>query len=231
MYNYLKPTLNECKKRDGIWGSTSPTNAFSWTLNDDNGYRYIGSYLYSDHWEIVNDDYKEENVNIKVFIDYVEFIEDSEFNDFDHDFMYGLYMKIKEVVENVTVSNESNNESVIENRPIPESDNKHVYLLTIDACCDISSYVYLIKATNKDEAFEIFWNRYKDFPEADIDEEFGSMVFDDSYYDECCRLHRELYTRTDKTHMIASIEADIIIDGVINVDISDDIVYITEVGM
>jgi dCMP deaminase len=116
MYNYLKPTLNECKKRDGIWGSTSPTNAFSWTLNDDNGYRYIGSYLYSDHWEIVNDDYKEENVNIKVFIDYVEFIEDSEFIEFDKEFMRGLYENIKEFVEGNNIKEENNKMGVqIEN--------------------------------------------------------------------------------------------------------------------
>ena len=108
-------------------------------------------------------------------------------------------------------------------------DVNNVYVLKI--INRVFCKIFIIKAINEDTAFEIFWNRYKDFPEADIDEEFGSMVFDDSYYDECCRLHRELYTRTDKTHMIASKEADIIIDGVINVDISDDIVYITEVGM
>jgi hypothetical protein len=51
----------------------------------------------------------EGNVNIKVFEDHVEFIEDSEFNDFDKEFMHGLYLKIKEFVEGCDIKEDNNN--------------------------------------------------------------------------------------------------------------------------
>ena len=125
----------------------------------------------------------------------------------------------------------NNNESVIGNHPIPNGgNNKHVYILTIGACYDASSYTYLIKAENKDEAFEIFWNRYKDFPEADIDADFGYICDD-------CRskgLHKEKFVRIDENAMrsteeMYSIILIILYDAPKCVHIDDDIVYIPEV--
>jgi hypothetical protein len=236
VYNYIKPELDKCYSSGGDWDIFSMPDVFAWDLSDGvgNRNRNIGARLRNDHWVIFNNCYYiEEHVNIKIFNDHVEFIEDSEFDDFDHDFMYDLYMKIKEVVENVTVSNESNNESVIENRPISESDNKHVYLLTIDACCDISSYVYLIKATNKDEAFEIFWNRYKDFPEADIDADFGTSDPCDDY-SSIQKLHKEKFVRINENTMeskeeVYSITSIKLYDAPKGVHIDDDIAYILQI--
>lgn len=270
IYQYIKSDLIKVELRDSYWSHNSYMNEFNFTIGSPREYdsRVIGCTLISSEelrWVIYVKDPHSMDGSIPIIIIFenkVEFIDDAKFTVFSREFMCGLYLKIKESVENVTDSDESNNEpvtseynvnepkpivedknpSVIGNNQITNScnndGNKRVYLLTIvgekehlyETTC-VTRHAYLIKAIDEDEAFEIFWNRYKDFPEANIDKDCGSHMFDGYDYEECCRLHKELYTRTDKTHMIASEEADIIIDGVVNVDISDDIVYITEVGI
>ena len=127
----------------------------------------------------------------------------------------------------------NNNESVIGNHPIPNGgNNKHVYILTIGACYDASSYTYLIKAENKDEAFEIFWNRYKDFPEADIDSKFGGIDSCDDI--SVRRLHKEKFIRIDENEMESNEELYSTVsirlcDAPKCVHIDDDITYIQEV--
>lgn len=112
MYNYLKPELDKCKEMNGICRDGSQAGGFCWYLFDGAGVRTrsIGARLCDGYWEILNDLQNSESVNIKVYPDHVEFIEDSKFNDFDHDFMYELCLKIKEFVEGNNIKEENNNE-------------------------------------------------------------------------------------------------------------------------
>ena len=72
---------------------TTYDNSFNWYLDDIDGSQYsvAGAVLHNEHWDIHNDFYKEENVNIKIFNDHIEFIEDSKFRDFSKEEMYSLY--------------------------------------------------------------------------------------------------------------------------------------------
>jgi hypothetical protein len=110
MFDYIKPELDKCYSSDGFWTYGFPAGAFCWNLvtGVGNRNRIIGSREYKDHLDIHNGAYFiEGNVNIKVFEDHVEFIEDSEFNDFDKEFMHGLYLKIKEFVEGNNIKEEN----------------------------------------------------------------------------------------------------------------------------
>lgn len=102
--NYILTTLDTGLRDGSYWDSNSKLGHFYWRLVDGDGSTHIiGARRCSDHWAIYNDhrDDKGRNTNIKVFHDYIEFFEYSEFGDFDKEFMRGLYLKIKEVVEGV----------------------------------------------------------------------------------------------------------------------------------
>lgn len=70
------------------------------TTDLGNLYRYIGVSLIEDHWEIFNDWYAEEFVNIRIFNDRIEFNENSKFTDFTREVMYNLYTLLKEIIFN-----------------------------------------------------------------------------------------------------------------------------------
>lgn len=76
---------------------------FVWFLrNSVKVWKYAGfARLIDDHWAIYTDRYNKENlnVNIKIYKDHIEFNNNSKFEDFDKEYMYGLYEKIKEYVE------------------------------------------------------------------------------------------------------------------------------------
>ena len=261
IYQYIKSDLIKVELRDSYWSHNSYMNEFNFAFGSPREYdsRVIGCTLISSEelrWVIYIKDPHSMDGSIPVIIifeDTVEFIDDAKFTIFSKEFMYNLYLQIKEVVENVTDSSESNNESVtgesnvneskpvvenknssgIENYSIPDGgNNKHVYILAIDACPDLPTYTFLIKAENKDEAFEIFWNRYKDFPETDIDTKFGGI-------DRCGdrstrRLHKERFIRIDentmesKEEMYSTVSIKLC-DTPKGVHIDDDITYILEV--
>lgn len=106
MGNHLKQELDECEETGGSWRYGSLSSVFSWKLYDSLGYlnRHIAARLCDDQWEIYNNYYDDKDVNIKVFEDHVEFIEESDFDDFSKDFMRGLYEKIKEYVDKKLIS-------------------------------------------------------------------------------------------------------------------------------
>ena len=137
MYNYLKPELNKCKEMGGVWADSSNAGGFYWNLGIGVGYRarISSSRLCINHWKIYNNTHKEENVNIKIFNDHVEFIEDSKFTDFDRDFMYGLYFKIKEYVEGC--NNEDTNTPVEKD---PGNNEINTDDLPIVPRCDYDDY-------------------------------------------------------------------------------------------
>lgn len=103
---HIEPVLRKCE--DEPLNHYSPTS-FWWVLDHC---RYgIGCKRIDNHWEIytgfddsweIYTDFDDSHVNIKIYPNnVVEFIDESAFPDFDKEFMYSLYMKIKEVLGSV----------------------------------------------------------------------------------------------------------------------------------
>ena len=92
--------------------------------------RHSGSYLCKDHWEICNDYYDNENVNIKIYNDHIEFIEDSKFEDFSRDEMYSLYTFLNDKIFNKEETKEAEN-TMNKNGDVEKAD-KHVEIYTKD---------------------------------------------------------------------------------------------------
>ena len=111
IYQFIKPELDVCAGMGGSWSIGFLADTFYYNLNScvGNHNRYMGSRLCDNYWAIYTGDYKEEHVNIKIFNDHIEFIEDSEFNDFSNGFMHELYEKIKKFVEGDNTEEEDNN--------------------------------------------------------------------------------------------------------------------------
>ena len=127
IYNYIKPELNKCDDMiSGHWARGSQEGVFYWHLHNDGArYRFIGSYKRDDHWEIYNDYFEEENVNIKVYSDHIEFIENSKFEDFSRDEMYSLYEFLKDKIFN-------NKEETKEDENVIDNKNNDVEIYTKD---------------------------------------------------------------------------------------------------
>ena len=116
MFDYIISELDKCDLIGRGWSYGCLAGTFYWRLNGGYRARDIGSRLCNDYWGIYNDQCTDEYTNIKIYPDHVEFIDESKFTDFDPDFMYGLYMKIKEVVEGddiEEVNEMSNNKGLI----------------------------------------------------------------------------------------------------------------------
>ena len=112
VFDYIKPGLDNHKYLGKYWSFGTREDAFDLALSEGVGYRHhiIGACLIDNYWEIYNNYHVDKNVNIKVFNARVEFIEDSEFKDFNKEYMYKLYLIIKEVVEGANIKEENNNE-------------------------------------------------------------------------------------------------------------------------
>jgi hypothetical protein len=106
--HYIKPELDKCDSSYGFHDYVCSMGKFYWHLGFIDAFgkqsKTIGALIYDNHWEIYNDchTYCDDNkhTNIKIYTDHVEFIEDSEFNDFDHDFMYSLYEFLNDKIFN-----------------------------------------------------------------------------------------------------------------------------------
>ena len=94
--------LSEIKKYEdaGVrWHSNSSAGHFAWHFDNGVGYqnRIIGAHSANGWWHIYNDRFDPEHestTNIIVREDHAYFLGGSIFNDFDRDFMYGLYEKL-----------------------------------------------------------------------------------------------------------------------------------------
>ena len=97
---WLKPFIDEWSRLGGYWCNSSGADSFYWYLGISVGSRGRsgGSRLIGDYWGIYNDFYQEENINIKIFKDHIEFIEDSKFIAFTREEMYSLYTFLKEKI-------------------------------------------------------------------------------------------------------------------------------------
>lgn len=97
---YLLPEYEKWEAIGGGLTNSSYASGSGWCFAFGNGScrpRDLGSYLVNDEWHIYNDYFDSEHestTNIIIQKDRVHFIEDSTFNDFDRDFMYGLYEKL-----------------------------------------------------------------------------------------------------------------------------------------
>ena len=105
MYNHIEPKLDENNEVGGNWLNGSTAGMFYWHLADSYSglYRYSGSRLFINNkcWKIYNGYGCDEHYNIIVHfndndkITNVEWIEDSEFDAFDKEFMYSIYEDLK----------------------------------------------------------------------------------------------------------------------------------------
>lgn len=97
---YLLPEYEKWEAIGGGLTNCSYASESGWCFAFGNGIcrpRDLGSQLINDEWHIYNDYFDSEHestTNIIIQKDDVHFIEDSSFNDFDIDFMYGLYEKL-----------------------------------------------------------------------------------------------------------------------------------------
>lgn len=106
IHEYIKPELDKCIDNGGYWRHAFYNDFFCWYLTCDSSgiVKKLGSLVIKENDEIIgfdiyNTNYSNKNhANIKIRKDRIEFIEDSEFKDFNRDFMCGLYEKIKEYV-------------------------------------------------------------------------------------------------------------------------------------
>lgn len=107
IHEYMKPELTKCVNTGGRWNVGSNAGAFYWNcLNGSSGaYTTIGVHVIKENGEIIG--YKVYNTyfndaaffNIDISKDGIKFIENSKFEDYDRNFMYKLYEKIKEKME------------------------------------------------------------------------------------------------------------------------------------
>lgn len=105
MYEWIKPKLNECESSGGSCYYGSRNSGFDWGMYDNTGNRgyYLGASLcYDDNNVVIGYDiwsYDVAYVNIKIRVNSIEFIEDSEFRCFTKEEMKDLYDKIKSVLQ------------------------------------------------------------------------------------------------------------------------------------
>ena len=107
MLDYLRPRLEKCEINYGSWDGSSDACLFCWCLSYafSGSNAAVGSRIIKENGEIIGFDIyntysqKAEYVNIKIRKDKIEFIEDSKFEDFDKDFMNGLFNAINSSAE------------------------------------------------------------------------------------------------------------------------------------
>ena len=97
---YLLPEYEKWKAIGGGLTNCSCANGSGWCFAFGNGScrpRVIGAHSVDGWWHIYNDRFDPEHgetTNIIIQKDHVYFLGGSAFNDFDRDFMYGLYEKL-----------------------------------------------------------------------------------------------------------------------------------------
>lgn len=102
MFEWIKPKLDEYELSGDRWHDGSAVGGFFWYLYNDIGgpIRNVGTHLcYDVNNIIIGYDIwtcEPENVNIEIRKDSIDFIEDSEFEDFSKEEMKNLYDKIKQ---------------------------------------------------------------------------------------------------------------------------------------
>lgn len=107
IHEYIKPELEKYENNDRSWLGGFDAGLFCWNLYSGSyaSYASIGSRIIKENDKVIGFDiynshsFQEEYVNIKIRKDKIEFLEDSKFEDYDRDFMYKLYEKIKEKME------------------------------------------------------------------------------------------------------------------------------------
>lgn len=140
MCNHIKPEVDKNNEMGGRWHNVSNYGLFWWSLYASFSYRsrVSGSRLSKDKkcWKIFNGCNNDENYNIIVHfndndeITDVEWIEDSEFDAFDKEFMYSIYEDLKKYVNKNDDSNTHNDISEYINMRIDKIKDEIKYDLS-----------------------------------------------------------------------------------------------------